>query len=89
LSTDNDTTRDIVLAAIVSLAKLEDERKRARGEAQWARGTRIGRPALGDAVRAEIATLADDNPAMSNYAIAKKLKRAPRTVRKYRPAGGT
>jgi DNA invertase Pin-like site-specific DNA recombinase len=89
LSTDNDKTRDTVLAAIVSLAKLEDERKRARGEAQSARGTRIGRSALTDAVRAQIAALAADNPAMSNYAIAKKLKLAPRTVRKYRPASSS
>jgi hypothetical protein len=78
MPTDDDTTRDTVLAVIVSLAKLEHQRvKSARGTAQLVRGAHLGRPALAEAMRAPIAALADENPGMSNYAISEKLKLAP------------
>src|SRR5204863_8695487 len=56
LSTDNEMVRDIVLAVMSSLAKLERQKISERTKAGLARvrakGTRLGRPALGDRVQA-------------------------------------
>jgi hypothetical protein len=64
--------RDIVLAVMSSLAKVERQKISERTKAGLARvrakGTRLGRPAIGDKVQARIATLARDNPAMTPYA---------------------
>jgi len=92
LSTDNEMVRDIVLAVMASLAKVERQRISERTKAGLARvrakGTRLGRPALGEKVQAKIAALAHDNPAMSAYAIAKAIGCAVKTAAKYASAGG-
>jgi DNA invertase Pin-like site-specific DNA recombinase len=76
--------RDIVLAVMASLAKVERARISERTKAGLARvrakGTRLGRPALAGSVQVKIATLARDNPDMTPYAIAKYVK----TAAKYR-----
>jgi len=87
LSTDNELVRDIVLAVMSSLAKVERARISERTKAGLARvrakGTRLGRPAIGDKVRAKIAALAHDNPGMSAYAIAKAVGCDVKTATKY------
>jgi DNA invertase Pin-like site-specific DNA recombinase len=90
LSTGNEMVRDIVLAVIARLAKMERQRISERTKAGLARvkaaGTRLGRPALGEKVREKIAALVRANPAISTYAISKALKLDAKTVAKYRPA---
>src|SRR6266700_3411543 len=87
LSTDNEMVRDIVLAVMASLAKVERQRISERTKAGLARvrakGTRLGRPALGDKVRAEIGSLARERPGMSAYAIAKPVGCDVKTAAKY------
>src|SRR5260370_19261974 len=57
LNTDNEMVRDIVLAVMSSLAKMERQKISERTKAGLARvrakGTRLGRPALGDGVQGE------------------------------------
>src|SRR5437763_10404830 len=59
LSTDNEMVRDIVLAVMSSLAKVERQKMSERNKAGLARVRAkwpgLGRPALGDTVRAKIA----------------------------------
>jgi DNA invertase Pin-like site-specific DNA recombinase len=90
LSTDNEMVRDIVLAVMASLAKVERQKISERTKAGLARvkaqGTKLGRPAIGATVRERIAALVRDNPALSTYAIAKALRLDAKTVQKYRPA---
>ena len=61
LCRENEMVRDIVLAVMSSLAKVERARISERTKAGLARtkakGTRLGRPTLADAVRAKIATM--------------------------------
>ncbi len=88
LSTDNELVRDILLAVMSSLAKVERQKISERTKAGLARvrakGQRLGRPALDDKVQARIAALAADG--LSSYAIGKALRLDPATVKKYRPA---
>jgi DNA invertase Pin-like site-specific DNA recombinase len=88
LSTDNEMVRDIVLAVMASLAKVErqriSERTRAGLERVKAKGVRLGRPALDDTVQSKIAALAGQG--LTAYGIAKALKIDVATARKYRPA---
>ncbi len=90
LSTDNEMVRDIVLAVMASLAKVERARISERTKAGLARvrakGTRLGRPAIGDRVQARIAALARDNPGMTAYAIAKAVGCDVKTAAKYASA---
>jgi DNA invertase Pin-like site-specific DNA recombinase len=82
--------RDIVLAVMSSLAKVERARISERTKAGLARvrakGTRLGRPELAGGVRAKIAALAQDKPGMSSYALAKAAGCDIKTAAKYRPA---
>ena len=88
LSTDNEMVRDIVLAVMASLAKVERARISDRTKAGLARvrakGTRLGRPALDDMTRAKIAGMADEG--LTPYAIAKQLGIDPKTTAKYAAA---
>lgn len=90
LSTDNEMVRDIVLAVMSSLAKVERQKISDRTKAGLARvrakGTRLGRPAIGDKVRERIAALVRDNPAMSAYAIGKAVGCDIKTAAKYAAA---
>ena len=85
LSTDNEMVRDIVLAVMASLAKVERARISDRTKAGLARvrakGTRLGRPALDDRTRAKIAEMAYQG--LTPYAIAKRLGIDPKTTAKY------
>ena len=86
LSTDNEMVRDIVLAVMSSLAKLERARISERTKAGLARvkasGKRLGRPAIDGKLQAKIAALAGD-PALTAYAIAKAVGCDVRTAAKY------
>ena len=80
--------RDIVLAVMASLAKVERARISERTKAELARvkakGTRLGRPVLAEAVQARIAALrAADHPDISPYAIGKAIGVDPKTARRY------
>jgi len=90
LSTDNEMVRDIVLAVMASLAKVERQRISERTKAGLARvrakGTRLGRPALGGKAQGKIAALARENPGMTAYAIAKAVGCDVKTAAKYASA---
>lgn len=90
LSTDNEMVRDIVLAVMASLAKVERQKISERTKAGLARvrakGQRLGRPAVGDKVRAQIAALVRDNPGISAYAIGKAVGCDIKTAAKYATA---
>src|ERR1700716_276231 len=77
LSTDNEMVRDIVLAVMASLAKVGrgriSERTKAGLAPGRAKGTRLGRPAIGDKVQGKIAALACENPDMTAYAVAQAV----------------
>jgi DNA invertase Pin-like site-specific DNA recombinase len=81
LSTENELVRDILLAVMASLAKVE--RTKAGLERAKAKGSKLGRPALGYEARTRIAALARGNPGMSAYAIAKAVGCAIKTAQKY------
>lgn len=87
LSTDNELVRDILLAVMASLAKVERQKISERTKAGLARvrakGVRLGRPTIGDKVQARIVTLARENPAMTAYAIAKAVGCDVKTAAKY------
>jgi len=51
-----------------------------------AKGTRLGRPALGEKVQARIAALARERPDMTPYAIAKAVGCDVKTAAKYASA---
>ena len=85
LGTDNELVRNILLALLSSLAKVEaqkiSERTRAGMARAKAKGVRIGRPKLGAELRQKIAQRAvkGDTP----YAIGKALGIDRRTAAKY------
>ena len=87
LSTDNELVRNILLAVMSSLAKVEAQRIGERTRAGMARaraqGKHIGRPALDAAVRQKIAK--QMAAGLSAYAVAKQLGIDPHTVAKYAP----
>jgi DNA invertase Pin-like site-specific DNA recombinase len=87
LCSENEMVRDIVLAVMASLAKVERARISERTKAGLARvkaaGTRLGRPKLADAVRAKIAAMVAERPAVTAYAIGKALGCDVKTAAKY------
>lgn len=91
LSTDNEMVRDIVLAVMSSMAKMERQKISDRTKAGLARvrakGTRLGRPALSDRERMAIVALARENPEMTAYAIAKATGCDAKTAAKYTRMG--
>src|SRR5262249_27195461 len=90
LSTDNEMLRDILLAVMASLAKMESkkigDRTRAGMERARAQGTEsgkpIGRPTLDPVLQRKITKRL--NEGLSAYAVAKKLGISAHTVAKYR-----
>jgi DNA invertase Pin-like site-specific DNA recombinase len=87
LATDNELVRNILLALLASLAKVESqkigERTRAGIARARAQGKRIGRPTLDPAVQRKIAKQLGEG--LSAYAVAKKLGVDAHTVAKYSP----
>jgi DNA invertase Pin-like site-specific DNA recombinase len=87
LCTDNELLRNILLAVMSSLAKVEaqkiSERTRAGMTRARAQGKRIGRPALDPALRQKIAK--GITAGLSVYAVAKQLGIDAHTVAKYSP----
>ena len=87
LATDNELVRNILLALLASLAKVESqkigERTRAGIARARAQGKRIGRPALDPAVQRKIIKQLGEG--LSAYAVAKKLGIDAHTVAKYSP----
>ncbi len=88
LTTDNELVRNILLALLSSLAKVEaqkiSERTKAGMSRAKAKGGRIGRPKLGIELRQKIAERAAKGE--TTYAIAKALRIDRHTAAKY--AGG-
>ncbi|SRR6266702_871545 len=87
LATDSEIARNILLAAMSSLAKVERARISERTKAGLARvrakGVRLGRPSLAGEVQAKIAALMRAEPNMSAYAIGKRLGIDIKTAAKY------
>jgi DNA invertase Pin-like site-specific DNA recombinase len=85
LSTDNELVRNILLALLSSLAKVEAQKISDRTKAGMARaaakGVRIGRPRLGAELRQKIAQRAAKGE--TPYAIAKALGIDRHTAAKY------
>jgi DNA invertase Pin-like site-specific DNA recombinase len=85
LATDNELVRNILLALLASLAKLEAQKIGERTKAGMARakakGVRIGRPALSRKLREQVA--ARINAGDSAYRVAKDLGIDPHTATKY------
>ena len=85
LATDSELVRNILLATLASLAKVEAQKIGERTKAGMARaraaGKRIGRPGLTRAVQAKIARHIADG--VSAYGIAKALRLDYKTVVKY------
>ena len=85
LATDNELVRNILLALLSSLAKVEAQKISDRTKAGMARakakGIKIGRPKLGIDVRQKIAQRAAKGE--TPYAIAKALAIDRHTVAKY------
>jgi DNA invertase Pin-like site-specific DNA recombinase len=85
LSPDNELVRNILLALLSSLAKVEAQKISERTKAGMARarakGIKIGRPKLGFELRQKIAERAAKGD--TTYAIAKALKIDRRTASKY------
>src|SRR5207244_9394317 len=77
LCSENEMVRDIVLAVMSSLAKVErariSERTKAGLQRVRAKGTRLGRPALATEVRERIAALMLAEPGITAYAVGKRL----------------
>jgi DNA invertase Pin-like site-specific DNA recombinase len=90
LCSENEMVRDIVLAVMSSLAKVERARISERTKAGLARvrakGTRLGRPALAGEVRERIVALMLAEPGMSAYAVGKRLGVDIKTAAKYASA---
>jgi DNA invertase Pin-like site-specific DNA recombinase len=84
LATDNELVRNILLALLASLAKVEREKISERTKAGMARarakGKRIGRPPVDDHRTLEIATLV---AAVGVAEAARSLKIDPKTAMKY------
>jgi DNA invertase Pin-like site-specific DNA recombinase len=87
LATDNELVRNMLLALLASLAKVESqkigERTRAGMERARAQGKRIGRPALKPELQQKIAKQLEAG--LSAYAVAKQLGINAHTVAKYSP----
>jgi len=85
LATDNELVRNILLATLASLAKVEAQKIGERTKAGMARakaaGKRLGRPALSEKLRRQIA--ARIKSGSSAYRIAKDLGIDHKTVAKY------
>jgi DNA invertase Pin-like site-specific DNA recombinase len=85
LATDNELVRNILLALLSSLAKVEaqkiSERTKAGMARAMAKGIKIGRPRLGIEVRQKITQMAAKGG--TPYAIAKALGIDRHTVVKY------
>jgi DNA invertase Pin-like site-specific DNA recombinase len=85
LATDNELVRNILLALLSSLAKVEAQKISERTKAGMARarakGIRIGRPKIGFELRQRIAERAAKGE--TAYAIAKALKIDRHTATKY------
>jgi DNA invertase Pin-like site-specific DNA recombinase len=85
LATDNELVRNVLLALLSSLAKLEaqkiSERTRAGMSRAKAKGVKIGRPRLAAELRHEITRLAANG--QTAYAIAKALHIDRHTAAKY------
>jgi DNA invertase Pin-like site-specific DNA recombinase len=85
LATDNELVRNILLALLASLAKVEAQKISDRTRAGMARakasGKQIGRPAIDAGLRQRIATLAANGE--STYAIGKQLGVDRHTAAKY------
>jgi DNA invertase Pin-like site-specific DNA recombinase len=88
LATDNELVRNILLALLASLAKLEAQKIAERTKAGMAKaranGKRIGRPAIEAGLRREIAKRAARGE--TAYAIARTLKIDRHTAAKYASA---
>ena len=89
LATDNELVRNILLATLASLAKVEGQKISERTKAGMARakakGKRIGRPKLNIAVRRQIAESVAAGDTV--YRVAKKLGIDPHTAAKYANPG--
>src|SRR5262249_34108447 len=87
LSTDNELLRNILLAVMSSLAKVESQKISERTRAGMARakaqGVRIGRPALDPALQRKIAKRL--SAGLSAYAVQKQAGIDAHTVAKYSP----
>jgi DNA invertase Pin-like site-specific DNA recombinase len=85
LATDNELVRNVLLALLSSLAKVEaqkiSERTRAGMSRARAKGIKIGRPKLATELRDEITRLAAKG--QTAYAIAKALRIDRHTAAKY------
>ena len=85
LATDNELVRNILLALLASLAKVEAQKISARTKAGMARakakGIRVGRPRLAVEIRQQIAKRAAKGE--TPYSIAKALGVDRHTVAKY------
>jgi len=85
LSTDNELVRNVLLALLSSLAKVEaqkiSDRTKAGLDRARAKGKRLGRPPLPQATRNKIEKLRRDDPDRSVRSIAKELKLPYETVR--------
>jgi putative DNA-invertase from lambdoid prophage Rac len=82
--------RDIVLAVMSSLAKVERARISERTKAGLARvrakGQRLGRPALAGEVREKIMALHRAEPGITAYAVGKRLRIDVKSAAKYMSA---
>ena len=89
LATDNELVRNILLATLASLAKVEAQKISERTKAGMARakakGKRIGRPKLNIAVRRQIAERVAAGDTV--YRVAKKLGIDAHTAAKYANPG--
>jgi DNA invertase Pin-like site-specific DNA recombinase len=87
LATDNELVRNILLAVMASLAKVEAQRISERTKAGLARarahGKRLGRPALPESKRAKIEQLRRADPTRSVRSIAKAAGVAYETARSH------
>jgi DNA invertase Pin-like site-specific DNA recombinase len=85
LNTDNELVRNVLLAVLSSLAKVEaqkiSERTKAGLERARRRGARIGRPQLEEGLRSEIAQQLAEGE--TPFAVAKALGLDRKTVVKY------
>ena len=91
LATDNELSRNIMLAVLSSLAKVEtvkiSERTKAGLERARRRGAKIGRPRLGEGLQTEITQRLADGA--TPFAVARALGIDRKTVIKYAPAALT
>ena len=89
LATDNELVRNVLLALLSSLAKLEEQKISDRTKAGMARakanGIKIGRPKLGIEIRQKIAQRAAKGE--TPYAIAKALRIDRHTAARYARMG--